>query len=437
AIFARLDNIPKAVRGYIKSLQKGIEIGVVNTVRQCQLVIEQIDNQIDQKISFFATLPKLARDKNIDNRLVKNIEKALDKVYKSFIKLKEFLQENYIPAAQKDDAVGQERYKYYAKHYVGQDINIENSYKYGIEEIDRIMQEQFSLAKGFGAQSDNGVEAVKEAARILNSRPEQAIAGADNLKKYMQSTADKAMQYLVKNNHFDIPKLVQTVQAMIVPTGDGVVYYTPPTADFSVPGRMWWSIPEGVETQYKWNSKSTIFHEGVPGHHLQVGLQVYLKDKLNDWQRMALLISGYAEGWALYAEQLMDEFGMLSLEEKFGMLDMQKLRAARIVIDIGVHCKMEVPAHWQKRYGEGIWDYDKAKIFLADMVNMNEGFRKFELDRYMGLPGQAIAYKLGQKNWLELRQKAMTKGWTLKEFHDKALSWGCLSFNLLDKALFG
>ncbi|MDR3127953.1 MAG: DUF885 domain-containing protein, partial [Bifidobacteriaceae bacterium] len=118
------------------------------------------------------------------------------------------------------------------------------------------------------------------------------------------------------------------------------------------------------------------------------------------------------------------------------MLDMQRFRAARIIIDIGVHCKMFIPKHWQKTYGQGIWDYNKAKRFLADMVNMNQGFQKFELDRYMGIPGQAISYKLGQRSWLNLRDKALTKGWKLKDFHTQALSFGCLSFDLLDKALF-
>jgi uncharacterized protein (DUF885 family) len=332
--------------------------------------------------------------------------------------------------------VGQERYKYYAKRFVGQNIDIEKSYLYGVEQIDEIVEKQFELASGFGAKNGDKIDAIKEAAKILDSDPSQAIIGPENLKNYMQNIADTTMKYLIENDNFEIPAPVQKVEAMIATTDVGAVYYTPPTNDFSTPGRMWWSIPKDIDRQYKWNSKTTIFHEGVPGHHLQVGLQVYLSDKLNDWRRMGLLISGYAEGWGLYAEQLMDEFGALDNAEKFGMLDMQKLRAARIIIDIGVHCKMQIPEHWQKRYGLGIWDYDKAEKFLSDMVNMNASFKKFELDRYMGMPGQAISYKLGQKNWLELRDKALSRGWTLKEFHKKALSFACLNFELLDKALF-
>ncbi|MDR2748338.1 MAG: DUF885 domain-containing protein [Bifidobacteriaceae bacterium] len=439
-IAERLENLPKAVSQYTQSLEAGLEKSVVSSKRQVKLVIEQIRNQINPESSYFYTIQndckKLFESKAVSQPLYKRVENAIENVIAAFKKLLDFFENTYLQKACDEDAVGIERYEYYAKEFVGQKINVEKSYLYGVEQIDQIIEQQFSLAKEFGAKSLDKVEAIKEAAKILDSDPNQVIEGPENLKNYMQDIADITMKYLIDNDHFEIPEPVQKVEAMIATTDVGAVYYTPPANDFSTPGRMWWSIPKGVDKQYKWNSKTTIFHEGVPGHHLQVGLQVYLSDKLNDWRRMGLLISGYAEGWGLYAEQLMDEFGALNSAEKFGMLDMQKFRAARIIIDIGVHCKLEVPKHWERRYGSGVWNYEKAEKFLSDMVNMNIGFRKFELDRYMGMPGQAISYKLGQKNWLELRDKALSKGWTLKEFHKRALSFACLSFDLLDKALF-
>ncbi|MDR3127961.1 MAG: DUF885 domain-containing protein, partial [Bifidobacteriaceae bacterium] len=320
-VLNRLKNIPKAVDSYIESLELGLNENIVNTKRQCLIIIEQIKTQLNSRTSFFQKMINEAKAENINFEVIEKITKQIELVFKSFVKLQQFLEIQYLPKANLDDAVGKQRYLNYSAHYVGQKIDLDEAYQWGVEQIDEIIEQQFSLAKSFGVKSINKIQAIKQAAKILNNLDNQAIIGADNLQKYMQNIADSTMKYLITNNHFDIPKPIQKIQAMIVPTGDGVVYYTPPSADFSIPGRMWWSIPTGVKKQYKWNSKTTIFHEGVPGHHLQVGLQVYLKDKLNDWQRMGLLISGYAEGWALYAEKLMDEFGMLDNYEKFGMLD--------------------------------------------------------------------------------------------------------------------
>jgi uncharacterized protein (DUF885 family) len=132
----------------------------------------------------------------------------------------------------------------------------------------------------------------------------------------------------------------------------------------------------------------------------------------------------------------MDEFGFLqSPADKFGQLDGERLRAARIVIDIGIHLGYEVPTAWESLYGSGVWDYQKAERFLARNVAMNQGFRKFELDRYVGWGGQAIAYKVGQREWLNLRENALKSGLTIKDFHSKALSLGCLTFDLLKRAV--
>jgi uncharacterized protein (DUF885 family) len=200
---------------------------------------------------------------------------------------------------------------------------------------------------------------------------------------------------------------------------------------------MWWSVPNSVNQFYKWREKTTIHHEGVPGHHLQLGLQVYNADKLNDWRRFGLFLSGYAEGWALYAEQLMDQFGMMNDAERFGMIDGQLLRSARIVIDTGMHCQKPIPSAWESRYGSGVWSWETCKALLDDTVAMNEGFKVFELTRYFGWPGQAISYKLGQRVFLELQAKALAKGWTLEEFHKKVLDIGCVGLDNLEFALFG
>jgi uncharacterized protein (DUF885 family) len=125
---------------------------------------------------------------------------------------------------------------------------------------------------------------------------------------------------------------------------------------------MWWSVPKGVTEFSTWRELTTVYHEGVPGHHLQVAQTVYRKETLNRWRRLSAWTSGHGEGWALYAERLMDELGYFAEPgNRMGWLDGQSLRAARVVIDIGVHCGFPAPAE----VGGGEWDYDKAWTYLT------------------------------------------------------------------------
>ena len=147
---------------------------------------------------------------------------------------------------------------------------------------------------------------------------------------------------------------------------------------------MWWSVPTGVTTFATWKELTTVYHEGVPGHHLQIAQTVYRRDLLNRWRRLGLWNSGYGEGWALYAEQLMAELGYLDDPADYlGLLDSQSLRAARVVLDIGIHCELEAPAS----VGGGAWTYEKAWDFLATHCQSAEDVRRFELDRYLGWAG--------------------------------------------------
>jgi uncharacterized protein (DUF885 family) len=153
----------------------------------------------------------------------------------------------------------------------------------------------------------------------------------------MQATSDRAVAELGKT-HFDIPEEIRRLECMIAPTNEGGIYYTGPTDDFSRPGRMWWSVPEGVDSFDTWRELTTVYHEGVPGHHLQIAQAVYNRAELNSWRRLLAGSSGHAEGWALYAERLMEQLGYLDdPADRLGMLDGQRMRAARVVLDIGVH----------------------------------------------------------------------------------------------------
>ena len=130
---------------------------------------------------------------------------------------------------------------------------------------------------------------------------------------------------------------------------------------------MWWSVPKGITEFGTWRELTTVYHEGVPGHHLQVAQTVFRSELLNKWRRIFAWTSGHGEGWALYAERLMAELGYMDDPgNRMGLLDGQSLRAARVVLDIGVHCGFEAPAE----VGGGEWTYDKAWQFLTAHANM-------------------------------------------------------------------
>jgi hypothetical protein blinB_15402 len=199
---------------------------------------------------------------------------------------------------------------------------------------------------------------------------------------------------------------------------------------------MWWSVPEGVTEFTTWQEKTTVHHEGVPGHHLQVGQAVAQAENLNRWRSLVCWVSGHGEGWALYAERLMDEFGFLNPGERLGMLDGQRLRATRVVLDLGIH--LGKPAF--ERYGGGIWDYDKCWQLLRDNVAMEENQLRFEFHRYLSWPGQAPSYRIGQRIWEELRDDAASRAgadFDLRDFHDRALAVGSLPLDVLREVLAG
>ena len=273
---------------------------------------------------------------------------------------------------------------------------------------------------------------VEEAIEFLNGDPSRKLHGTDALQKWMQETSDRAIEELGKS-HFDIPAEVRRLECMIAPNHTGIIYYTGPTDDFSRPGRMWWSVPEGVTEFDTWRELTTVYHEGVPGHHLQIGEAVYNRATLNSYRRLLAGTSGHAEGWALYAERLMEELGYLDdPADRLGMLDGQRMRAARVVLDIGVHLEKQRPD------GKGAWTGDYAFDFMTQHVHMSPEFVRFEVNRYLGWPGQAPSYKVGQRIWEQIRDEYKARegdAFSPKAFHKKALDLGGIGLDTLKDAL--
>ncbi|GAA1628049.1 DUF885 domain-containing protein [Georgenia ruanii] len=434
-IAQRLGAVPAALAGYAESLRTARDRGQVAAIRQVEACIKQADELAEGTTSFFTTFTRTALpdDAAPSGPLAAALDDGARAARQAYAELAAVLREEIAPAAPQADAVGRERYALWSRYFLGAVVDLDETYAWGLDELARVVAEQQAVADQlYGPGTD-----IREAMDRLDRDPARMLKGTAALREWMQATSDAAVAALA-GTQFDIPDPVRRLECRIAPTQSGGIYYTGPSADFSRPGRMWWSVPPGVTDFATWREKTTVYHEGVPGHHLQIGQTVYRADLLNMWRRMASWVSGHGEGWALYAERLMADLGFLDDPgDRMGMLDGQRLRAARVVLDIGVHLGKPAPEQW----GGGTWDAAKAWPFLTANANMAEGFLAFELDRYLGWPGQAPSYKIGQRLWEEIRDDARAAAerdgavFDLKAFHRRALDVGSVGLDVLREAL--
>ena len=428
-LIARLEAVPTAIEQYLSALRWSAGQGQVAPLRQVRAVAEQCRDQAGEEASSFDALTDESAGQPEPIRT--HLASAVDGAKRAFGALAAYLTDELAPQAPESDACGQERYRLHSRSFLGADIDLEETYRWGQEELARItaMMEQTAEQIRPGAS-------VKEAVALLDEDPRYVLEGTEALREWMQERADAAVAELT-DTQFDVPEPVRRIECMIAPSQTGGIYYTGPSEDFSRPGRMWWSVPKGVTRFSTWRELTTVYHEGVPGHHLQIGQTVYRSELLNRWRRLASWTSGHGEGWALYAEWLMADLGYMDDPgNRMGLLGGQSLRAARVVIDIGVHCGFEAPAE----VGGGMWTYDKAWQFLTTHAHENEESLRFELDRYLGWPGQAPSYKIGERLWLELREECRRRegeDFDLTAFHRRALDIGGVGLDTLRAAVLG
>jgi len=425
--------VPRALDQYARSLRLARSRGDVAARRQVGAAISQARDQAGEATSSYTALIDGAATADGAPLPPAELREAAAVARRGYARLADFLAEEILPEAGRADAVGRERYERFSREFLGAVVDLDETYEWGRERLAAIDAEQRAIA---GRLYGPGT-GVREAMDRLNADPARTVHGTAALRDWMQATSDRAMAAL-DGVHFDIPAPLRTLECRIAPSATGGIYYTGPSDDFSRPGRMWWSVPAGTEDFATWQERTTVFHEGVPGHHLQVGMQTWLRDELNSWRRLACWVSGHGEGWALYAERLMADLGFQDDPgDRFGMLDSQRLRAARVVLDIGVHLGKERPPELAglPGVGEGAWDAGSAWAFLRHNVAMEESFLRFELDRYLGLPGQAPSYAVGQRLWEEARDRALAGGTGLKDFHTRALRLGSVGLDVLRRAL--
>ena len=424
-IAERLRRLPAALAGYTATLRAGLGDGVVPAARQVREVALQARAH-SAPDGFFASFTAGAVAGTPDSLradLVRGATASAE-AYGAFAR---FLEAELLPAAPHDDAVGRELYALCSRRFLGAAIDLDETYEWGVEELRRMVDEQTEVARRILPGAN-----VEEAVAHLAKDPSRKLHGTEALREWMQGVSDRAVAELGAS-HFDIPEPVRRLECMIAPTQSGGIYYTGPSDDFTRPGRMWWSVPEGVTEFETWRELTTVYHEGVPGHHLQIGQAVHNSASLNTWRRQLAGTSGHAEGWALYAERLMADLGYLDdPADRLGMLDGQRMRAARVVLDIGVHLRKP------RLDGSGTWDAETALEFMRRNVNMDDAFIRFEVNRYLGWPGQAPSYKVGQRIWEQLRDEARGRdgaAFDIKAWHKRALDIGGVGLDTLRWAL--
>jgi uncharacterized protein (DUF885 family) len=430
-VAARLGALPRTLAGYAESLRAAARRGHVVPRRQVAAAIAQCADY-GRRDGFFAGLAAGAGTGSgpLPDALSADLAAGAAAAAAAYGELEAFLRDELMALAPARDAVGRDVYALHSRAFLGTRIDPEETCDWGQRELAGIVEDMDATA----TEIRRGAS-VEEAIACLDAAPEYTLHGTDALRDWMQATSDAAIEALA-GRHFDIPAPIRRLECLIAPTEEGGVYYTRPTADLTTrPGRMWWSVPRGETRFSTWKERSTVYHEGVPGHHLQIAQTLYRSDVLNRWRRTGSVVSGHAEGWALYAERLMVELGYLDRPaDRLGALDQQSLRAARVVLDIGVHCDLPAPAS----AGGGRWDYGKAWQFLRAHSRMSEGVLRYELDRYLGWPGQAPSYKIGERYWLRLRAQARAAqgaAFDLRSFHRQVLDIGSVGLDVLRDAV--
>ena len=415
----RLSVLPRRVNDYAEGLRAAVAAGRPPAVRQVTRGIDQAQRAAQLFIDLASRAPTgrptLAYDVN-------HWGAAAAEAYR---RLADVLRDDIAPHARDEDRFGPDAYRLFSRAFLGSTVDLDETYEWGLDQLGHIVAEETAIADRLYPGASPA-----DAMGRLDAEERYRVEGTDALQRWMQRLSDRVIESLA-DTHFDIAPPLRRLECRIAPTQTGGIYYTGPSEDLSRPGRMWWSVPPGVNTFHTWRETTTVFHEGVPGHHLQIGRAVMLAGDLNRWRRLACWVSGHGEGWALYAERLMGELGYLNDPgERLGMLDAQRFRAARVVIDIGVHCGKTAP-------DGAVWDAERAWAFLRTHCAESEETLRFELDRYLGWPGQAPSYAVGQRIWQQLRDETLAGGMSLKDFHNRALDLGGLGLDVLKTALLG
>ena len=419
-IAKRLLAVEKAHLSWISTIDTLAQKGKTVAQRQIDGIAKQLEGYADGGYAGMATTF------DPDGKYPA-IHEAAKSAAKSSAETARYLRGTYMALATPNDAVGAERYAVWARYYTGANLDLRATYEWGLKDLAEINARMWKVA----AKIKPDAKTLREVADYLDNAPEYKIHGKEAIIKKLLDFTQAAVAQM-DGTHFDIDDRMKFCDARIAPEGSASApYYMPPSEDLSRPGTTWLPLMGKEEVSW-WHLASTWYHEAVPGHHLQIATSVIERDRLSRFQRFGAWISGYGEGWALYAERFMDDLGAFDEPGiEMGFLSAQALRATRIVIDIGMHLG------YTDENGR-VWDAVSGREALMNKALLDEESATSETDRYLGWPGQAISYKVGEREWIAARENAKKRlgaEFSLKKFHAHALRIGPMGLDTFAEEL--
>lgn len=413
-IAGRMANFGEALDGWRSLLAEGRDQGRMVARRQVESVIRQAERLAGES-SLFVTLTEEAEAAGFGSEAAAFAAASARAAAADTVK---WLQTEYLPYADEEDGVGQERYLRAAERFLGMVIDPHETYRWGWSEVDRLRREMTRVAADIDPSSSVG-----EVIELLETSAEWSVDRGE-FPDFVLARLQRAVADL-DGAHFDVPDPIKPITVSLAPPGGPLgAWYVSPSADWQRPGSVWYALGERQQIPV-WQEVSTAYHEGFPGHHLQSGVSMFQADRLSRAHRLLIWYSGYGEGWALYAERLMDELGYFEVPEyRLGMLASQLFRAIRVVVDIGCHLGLAIPPDAPLHPGE-TWSYPIGVEYIQHLAYQPADVSRSEVKRYLGWPGQAISYKVGEREILDIRERLRERGdFDLKDFHRRVLERG-------------
>lgn len=416
---SRLHQIPRVLEETTEVMRQGLKDGLMPP----KIVVEKLPGQCDGIIAanpFIIPTTKFPKDfsEQDKKRLTDEMTKAVnDEVFPAYKKFADFLRGEYDPKGRAQLSVeslpqGKRRYAEAVKLMTTMNVTPAEVHAIGLKEVNRITAEMTKLAQGEGYKD---LASFREA---INNDPkwkptsEQQIV--DNFSKYIHQMEPKLPELFGL-----LPKAPVTVEPIPDFAKAESTHYVAGTPDGKRPGRVVVAVADPARRTLITN-EAVAYHEGVPGHHMQISIAQTLPD-LPQF-RLHGFYSAYAEGWALYSEEVGKEIGFYEDPvSDYGRLNSELFRAVRLVVDTGIH-----DMNWSR---EKVTDYMHAN-------DINDALAQTEADRYIAWPGQALAYKMGQLMIRKLRDEAKAQlgpKFDIKSFHDEILNGGSMPLDLLQE----
>jgi len=424
----RLNKFPKVIDDTIANMRKGLAAKLMPPKFLLEKVADQtasIGNAPADKSPFAQPLEKFpdsvseADRQRIRTATIAAIERSIIPAYKKF---EAFVRDEYAPKGQTNVGIwalpnGKERYAFRARQQTTTDLTPEQIHQIGLNEVARIEGDMLQIAKSKGFSDLKSFNAAIEQNPALKFKsPQDIIDGYKHFIDQMYARLPQLFGRLPKAKLEVVP-----VQPFREKEAAGASYETG-SPDGSRPGRVYVNTYEATSRKTL-STESTSYHEGVPGHHMQLSIQQELTDLPKFRQQGGY--TAFVEGWALYSERLGKEVGYYQDPySDYGRLNDEMLRAIRLVVDTGLHDKK--------------WTRDQVVQFFRDHSAIDEVEIQAETDRYIVWPGQALAYKIGQLKILELReraQKALGAKFDIRAFHDEVLGAGALPLQTLEERI--